>query len=38
LLVELGQLERARSYATKLYANGFPLPGLKNQLQQKGAW
>ncbi|MBN7797432.1 tetratricopeptide repeat protein [Parahaliea mediterranea] len=38
LLVDLGQLERAKSYATKLYANGFPLPGLKNQLQQKGAW
>jgi len=38
LLVDLKKYERAKGYATDLYAKGFPLPGLKNKLKKAGYW
>lgn len=38
LLVDLERYEEARSYAKKIYARGFPLQGLKNQLKSAGYW
>ncbi|MBU3070885.1 hypothetical protein KOI40_13745 [Aestuariicella sp. G3-2] len=38
LLVDLERYEEARSYAKKIYARGFPLQGLKKQLQSAGYW
>lgn len=29
---------QAKTYATKAYALGFPLPGLRNKLMEAGAW
>jgi len=36
LLVELNRYDEALQLAEKAYANGFPLPGLKNKLAKKG--
>jgi hypothetical protein len=30
--------EQARTHARKAYDQGFPLPGLRNQLIQAGKW
>lgn len=38
LLVDMGDFERAKSYAEVLYSNDFPLPGLKRKLQKSGHW
>jgi tetratricopeptide (TPR) repeat protein len=38
LYVRTGDLEQAQKYAVVAYDNGYPLPGLKNQLIEKGAW
>src|SRR5690606_4394679 len=35
---ELKDYAQARNYAKKAYARGFNLPGLKQKLQQVGAW
>jgi hypothetical protein len=37
-LVELKKYEEARQVAVKVYAAGFPLPGLKNKLMEAGHW
>jgi tetratricopeptide (TPR) repeat protein len=37
-LVVLKKYTRAKKIAVKVYANGFPLPGLKNQLIAVGHW
>lgn len=38
LLVDLKRYEEARSHAVNLYAQGFPLQGLKKRLQAAGHW
>ena len=38
VLVELGDHERARSYAEKAYAAGVDLPGLREKLIKAGHW
>jgi tetratricopeptide (TPR) repeat protein len=38
ILLELGELDRAYEYASKAYAAGYPLPGLKERLKKAGAW
>lgn len=38
LLVDLKRYEEARSNAVDIYARGFPLQGLKNQLKDAGYW
>jgi tetratricopeptide (TPR) repeat protein len=38
LLVTMGQLTDALKHAHAAYALGYPLPGLREQLQRKGAW
>lgn len=35
---ELADYPRARDYAHKAYAGGFPLPGLRNMLQRVNQW
>jgi len=36
LLLKLGQTEKALHYATIAYRSGFPLPGLKRKLHERG--
>ncbi len=36
LLVQLKRYDEALDYANRAYAKGFPLPGLKNKLAEKG--
>jgi tetratricopeptide (TPR) repeat protein len=38
LLVTMGELKQALEHAHAAYALGYPLPGLREQLQRKGAW
>lgn len=38
LLVDLKRYDEARSHAVSLYAQGFPLQGLKKRLQAAGQW
>lgn len=38
LLMDLKRYEEARSHAVSLYAQGFPLQGLKKRLQAVGHW
>jgi tetratricopeptide (TPR) repeat protein len=38
LLVKLGRLVEAREHAKKAYAGGYPLDGLRRQLQRLNAW
>ena len=38
LLVEMGEMEPAVEHARSAYALGYPLPGLRNKLQEKGNW
>lgn len=38
LLVDMEQYQEAARYAKRVYARGFPLPGLKRKLTQKGYW
>lgn len=38
LLVEMGRYDEARERARYAYGHDFPLPGLKNKLQQAGQW
>lgn len=38
LFFDMGKYDKAREYAHKAYARGFPLPGLKMRLMQAGAW
>ncbi|MCW8847104.1 MAG: tetratricopeptide repeat protein [Sedimenticola sp.] len=35
---DMKKYSKALSYAEKAYANGYPLPGLKNKLKKKGLW
>jgi tetratricopeptide (TPR) repeat protein len=36
--LEANKLSEAKEHATKAYELGFPLPGLKDKLVQRGAW
>ena len=36
--VKLKRYDEAMTEARKAYAMGFPLPGLRNQLQRAGKW
>lgn len=36
LLCDLGEYQEAKEYSDKVYASGFPLPGLKNKLTKAG--
>lgn len=36
ILFDLNHYQRAESYAKRAYALGYPLPGLKNKLKQRG--
>lgn len=38
LYLRKGDNEQAREYAVVAYDNGYPLPGLKKKLIEKGAW
>lgn len=38
LYVKLNRFADAREYANKAYGMGFTLPGLRNQLKQRGEW
>ncbi len=38
LYVDMKNYDKAREYAKKAYERGFPLVGLKNQLQKVGKW
>ena len=38
LLTDLGKYDDAARYAQHVYARGFPLPGLRRRLQEKGYW
>ena len=38
LYIRKGDYVKARDYAVLAYSNGYPLPGLKNKLIEKGAW
>jgi Flp pilus assembly protein TadD len=38
LLVDLGRLDEARMHAEKAYDLGYPLRGLRNQLERRNAW
>ena len=38
VLLEMGELDRAYEYASKAYAAGYPLTGLKDRLKKAGAW
>jgi Flp pilus assembly protein TadD len=38
LYVKKKDYEQARTHAKKAYEQGFPLPGLRNQLIQAGKW
>jgi predicted Zn-dependent protease len=38
LYAQRKEYEKARMHAKKAYAQGFPLPGLKNKLVQAGKW
>jgi tetratricopeptide (TPR) repeat protein len=36
LYIDLNQLDKAKDHAERAYALGYPLPGLRNRLNQKG--
>jgi tetratricopeptide (TPR) repeat protein len=38
LLVDLERYQEARNHAVRIYAQGFPLQGLKKRLQAAGSW
>lgn len=38
LLAEMGQYEQAKQYAKAVYAQNYPLQGLKKRLQRAGVW
>ena len=38
MLLKLDKPEEAYEYAKKAYANGYPLPGLRNKLRKAGVW
>jgi tetratricopeptide (TPR) repeat protein len=38
VLVDLKRYQEAKDYAVGLYSRGFPLPGLKRQLEKNGYW
>lgn len=37
LMLDQGNVARAREYASKAYGMGYPLPGLRNRLRQQGS-
>jgi Flp pilus assembly protein TadD len=37
LMIDMGDLTRARGYADKAYQMGYPLPGLRNKLRQQSS-
>jgi tetratricopeptide (TPR) repeat protein len=38
LYLELGDLDKANEHAQVAYRAGYPLPGLRNKLRERGAW